>query len=212
MSTFLSQPQAGNRSHGRLSWSTIPHPPSVKDHRIGKRSEGEKKERKRERQREKAGEEGGREGGKEGGKENKKETKGTWVTFSPLISVYKAQNEHSVSLLIWRHQGIFIIPWHTGMKNHCNAWNYKCSIGCIQWHQHHFNQFNRKSRHLLCVHCKSLQSCPTLCHPLDCSPPDSSVHGILQTRILEWVIMSSSRGFTGPRDQTHATYAFLHGQ
>ena len=38
------------------------------------------------------------------------------------------------------------------------------------------------------------QSCPTLCDPLDCSPPGSSVHGILQSRILEWVAISSSRG------------------
>ena len=38
----------------------------------------------------------------------------------------------------------------------------------------------------LCVHAaKSLQSCPTLCNPMDCSPPGSSVHGILQARILE---------------------------
>ena len=36
---------------------------------------------------------------------------------------------------------------------------------------------------------KSLQSCPTLCKPMDCSPPGSSVHGILQARILEWVAM-----------------------
>ena len=35
---------------------------------------------------------------------------------------------------------------------------------------------------------------PTLCDPVDCSPPDSSVHGIFQTRILEWVAISSSRG------------------
>ena len=41
---------------------------------------------------------------------------------------------------------------------------------------------------------KSLQSCLTLCDPLDCSPPVSSVHGILQARILEWVAMPSSRG------------------
>ena len=34
---------------------------------------------------------------------------------------------------------------------------------------------------------KLLQSCPTLCHPMDCSPPGSSVHGILQARILEWM-------------------------
>ena len=43
----------------------------------------------------------------------------------------------------------------------------------------------------MCLVCaKSLQSCPTLCNPIDCSPPGSSVHGILQTRILEWVAPS----------------------
>ena len=39
---------------------------------------------------------------------------------------------------------------------------------------------------------KSLQSCPTLCDPIDGSPPGSSVHGILQARTLEWVAISSS--------------------
>ena len=38
------------------------------------------------------------------------------------------------------------------------------------------------------------QSCPTLCDPMDCSLPGSSVHGILQARILEWVAVSFSRG------------------
>ena len=38
------------------------------------------------------------------------------------------------------------------------------------------------------------QSCPTLRHLMDCSPPGSSVHGILQARILEWVAISFSRG------------------
>ena len=38
------------------------------------------------------------------------------------------------------------------------------------------------------------QSCPTLCNPVDCSPPDSSVHAILQARILEWVAIPFSRG------------------
>ena len=54
----------------------------------------------------------------------------------------------------------------------------------------------------MCVY-KSLQSCPTLCDPLDCSPPGSSVHGILQARILEWVAMPSSKGSSQPRDRTH---------
>ena len=42
-----------------------------------------------------------------------------------------------------------------------------------------------------CVHAKSLQSCTTLCNPMDCSPPGSSVCGILQAKILEWVAMNA---------------------
>ena len=41
---------------------------------------------------------------------------------------------------------------------------------------------------------KLLQSCPTLCDPVDGSPPGSSVHGILQARLLEWVAIRSCRG------------------
>ena len=52
------------------------------------------------------------------------------------------------------------------------------------------------------MHAKSLQSCPVLCDLMDCSPPGSSVHGILQARILEWVAMPFSRGSSWPRDQT----------
>ena len=43
------------------------------------------------------------------------------------------------------------------------------------------------------------QLCPTLCDPTDCSPPGSSVHGIFQSRILEWVALLSSREFSQPR-------------
>ena len=45
------------------------------------------------------------------------------------------------------------------------------------------------------------QSCPALRSPTDCSPPGSSVHGILQARTLEWIAMPSSRGSSRPRDQ-----------
>ena len=48
----------------------------------------------------------------------------------------------------------------------------------------------------------SAQSCPTLCNPMDCSPPGSPVHGIFQARILEWVAISFSRGSFQPRDWT----------
>ena len=49
--------------------------------------------------------------------------------------------------------------------------------------------------------CSVTQSCPTLCDPMDCSPPGSSVHGIFQARILECVAISSSRGSSRPKDQ-----------
>ena len=48
------------------------------------------------------------------------------------------------------------------------------------------------------MHVQLLQSCPTLCDPMDCSPPCSSVHEILQARILEWVVMPSSRRSSNP--------------
>ena len=50
----------------------------------------------------------------------------------------------------------------------------------------------------VCVRAKSLQSCPTLCDPMDCRLLGSSVHGILQAKILEWVAMPSSRGSSHP--------------
>ena len=53
---------------------------------------------------------------------------------------------------------------------------------------------------LMCA--ESLQSCPTLCDPTDCSPPGFTVHRILQGRILEWMAMPSSRGSSLPRDRT----------
>ena len=56
---------------------------------------------------------------------------------------------------------------------------------------------------------KSLQSCLTDCDPMDCSPPGSSVHGILQARKLEWVAKPSSRGDSQPRDGTHIS-CLLH--
>ena len=53
-----------------------------------------------------------------------------------------------------------------------------------------------------CEHAKLLQSCPTLCNPIDYSLPGSSVHGILQARILKWVAMPFARGSSRPKDRT----------
>ena len=58
-----------------------------------------------------------------------------------------------------------------------------------------------------CMCAQLLQSCPVLSDPMDCSLPSSSVHGILQERILEWVAMPSSRGSSQPRNQTRICIA-----
>ena len=58
---------------------------------------------------------------------------------------------------------------------------------------------------VLCVYAKLLQLCSTLCDPMNCSLPGSSVHGILQARVLEWVAISSFRGSSGSRDRTWVT-------
>ena len=50
----------------------------------------------------------------------------------------------------------------------------------------------------ICMHAKSPRSCLTLCNAIDCCPPDSTVHGILQARILEWIACPPPRNLPGP--------------
>ena len=64
---------------------------------------------------------------------------------------------------------------------------------------------------LHCTCAQSLQSCPTLSDLMDYNPPGSSVHGILQARILEWVAMPSSRGSSQSQDWSHVS-CLLHWQ
>ena len=87
----------------------------------------------------------------------------------------KKLNESVVSSSAWFHDGL----WSIMASENCPARG-ECILVCVQ----------------------SLQSCPTLCNPLDYSPPSSSVHGILQASILEWVAMPSSREFSQPGVQT----------
>ena len=62
------------------------------------------------------------------------------------------------------------------------------------------------------THTKSLQLCPTLCDTMDYNPPGSSVHGIFQARILEWVAIPFSRGSSLPRDWTRISYVSCIGR
>ena len=77
-------------------------------------------------------------------------------------------------------------------KSCANEWFYGNNI---------FLRLNFKTWDALCA--KSLQSWLIFCNPMDYSPPGSSVHGIFQAIILEWVAMPSSRGSSPPRDRTH---------
>ena len=67
-------------------------------------------------------------------------------------------------------------------------------------HTPHLRGSERQESHAL--PCPDTQLCPTLCDPMDCSLPGSSVHGIFQARILEWVAISYSWGSSRPKDQS----------
>ena len=67
-----------------------------------------------------------------------------------------------------------------------------------------FSYFSKKKK-MLYILSEVAQSCPTLCDPMDFSLPGSSIHGIFQARILEWVAISFSRGTSRPRDWTQVS-------
>ena len=105
--------------------------------------------------------------------------------------------------------GRFFTSWAT--REACTGWLNQ---------QKFFSQFWRLDVQIqgllsvLSVSCAcvfSHQSCPTLCHPMHCSPPGSSVHGTFQGRILEWVVISCSRGSSQPRNQTHISWISCTG-
>ena len=68
------------------------------------------------------------------------------------------------------------------------------------------------STYIHCVRVLSRFSHVWLCDPMDCSPPGSSVHGIFQARMVEWVAMPSSRGSSWPRGWTHISSCLLQWQ
>ena len=60
--------------------------------------------------------------------------------------------------------------------------------------------------HKVTVTERATQSCPTLCDPMDCSPPGSSIHGVSQAGVLEWVAIPFSRASSQPRDWTWVSH------
>ena len=126
-----------------------------------------------------------------------------------------------------------MVEWHHGLDGHeiehaagvgdgqgslawFSPWGLKSQTWLSYWTNHwHSSIFpklfimqdsvdnSQPSWRCVCVHAKLLQSCPTLCDSADCSPPECSLFGFLQARILKWVAMVSSKGSSWPREQTH---------
>ena len=105
---------------------------------------------------------------------------------------------------IWSPQ-----PW---IEEFQNADKIHLSSVSLSWSTSHFD-FSSLSflsalyRLLWVLHAKSLQSCPPLCDPVDCSPPGSSVPGSLQARTLEWVAVPSSRAILCSRSAVFMDWA-----
>ena len=102
------------------------------------------------------------------------------------------------------------LGWRGWFQNDSSTLHFLCTLFLLLSHQFHFMSSGIRSRSLecVCVHAHA-QLCSTLCDPMDCSPLGSSVHGIFQARILEWVAICYSRGSFQPRDQTHILH-LLH--
>ena len=150
-----------------------------------------------------------------------------WLRFWENISYYQENGSNwgfgerkallrqpdGFALPSWREMGL--MRWRGGDSKASNSSPIKVSVPVSPgpWHKQQFPQ-PQKPHHLahtywmsptqqvVCIPVKSLQLCLTLCNPMDCSPPDSSVHGILQARILEWIAMPSCRESSQPRDRT----------
>ena len=88
-----------------------------------------------------------------------------------------------------------VIPFSRGSSPPKDQIQVSCTAGRI------FYQLREAlTEHTSCCYCFIAKSSPTLCNPMDCSPPGSSVHGILQARILQWVAYPFSRGSSRPRN------------
>ena len=88
---------------------------------------------------------------------------------------------------------MLLLQWSPGL-----AYSRLCSSSAVSW--------KRVGIACVWVHAKLLQLCLTLCDPMDCSPPGSSVHAILQARKPEWVAVSSFRGSSWPKNRTCISY------
>ena len=114
--------------------------------------------------------------------------------FSILPVTTLIQAHYLLQKLLWMisHTDPYYTCWsHITFLNH----NFMWPISSFKSSKAPMNPLNYSGSLAAAAAAKSLQSCPTLCNPIDGSPPGSSVHGILQARTLEWVAISSSNAW-----------------
>ena len=126
----------------------------------------------------------------------------TGSSFSPLTvslltetAAFSAQfllKSGRLSIIFWvSHWAKYILIWPSGILGDLCLFSFK-------W--------------MLCVHAQSLGSCLTLCDHMDCRPLGTSVHGILQARILKWAVIPLSRGIFLIQESNPCLLSFLHWQ
>ena len=109
-----------------------------------------------------------------------------------------------------------LLPHHQQIREVCTSWSHSLGLPSLTWPLKML-RWNSEGVQVIwtlatqdflyvCIRAKSLQLCLTLCNPMDCSPPGSSVHGILCARVLEWVALPPSRGSSWLRNQTCIPY------
>ena len=125
-----------------------------------------------------------------------------WAQSPVMISSYKANS------FFYDNKEEWIISTYILFKVHILIFIFQFNISF--WNNFTFRKnFKNSTKFPASLHIESesevAQSCPTLCDPMDCSLPGSSVHGIFQAIVLEWVAISFSSGSSRPRDGTQVS-------
>ena len=114
------------------------------------------------------------------------------------------QHHSSKASILWRSAFFIFQLSHpyttTGKTIALTRWTFVSKVMSLL-----FNVLSRLVITFLPRSSEVAQSCPTLCDPMDCSLPGSSVHGIFQAIVLEWIAISFSRGSSQPRDRTRVS-------
>ena len=108
----------------------------------------------------------------------------------------------------------YVMPLYDTAQSPLPHQGFKVQVQYSSLHVHPLSMLDHKAWEPVraCMRAKLLQLCLTLCHPMDHGSPGSSVHGILQARILEWVAMPSSGGSSQPREWTCISHVYRHWQ